>query len=63
MMSTLYFGWHYISDDIVGALIAVVSVHVGGLATGQRFDRRGHRLPPASTEADRREHAGLVRPG
>ena len=63
VMSTLYFGWHYISDDIVGALIAVVSVHVGGLATGQRFDRRGHRLPPASTEADRREHAGLVRPG
>jgi hypothetical protein len=35
VVSTLYFGWHYIADDIGGAVIAVVSVWLGAVATGQ----------------------------
>jgi len=42
VLSTLYFGWHYIADDVAGALIAVVSVWLGGLATGQKFHRNRH---------------------
>jgi PAP2 superfamily protein len=40
-LSTIYFGWHYISDDIAGAVIAFVSVWLGARATGQTFLRRG----------------------
>jgi hypothetical protein len=45
VLSTLYFGWHYIADDVAGAAIAIVSVWLGGLATGQTFNRnrRGGR--------------------
>ena len=46
-VSTLYFGWHYISDDIAGAFIAVSSVWLGGIASGQKFVRRGRSaIPP-----------------
>jgi hypothetical protein len=48
-VSTIYFGWHYIADSIVGSLIAVVSVYVGGLATGQRFERHGRSSRPTSS--------------
>jgi PAP2 superfamily len=51
VLSTLYFGWHYISDDVAGAAIAVVSVWVGGLATGQRFDRHGRAAHPTTSTA------------
>jgi hypothetical protein len=51
VISTLYFGWHYIADDIAGALIAVVSVWIGGLATGQRFVRRGRASHPTTSNA------------
>ena len=46
VLSTLYFGWHYISDDIAGAVIACLSVWLGGLATGQKFDRHGRVVAP-----------------
>ncbi|MGZ4582177.1 MAG: phosphatase PAP2 family protein [Nocardioidaceae bacterium] len=49
VVSTLYFGWHYISDDIAGAAIALVSVWIGGLATGQKFDRRGRSAHPTTS--------------
>ena len=50
VLSTTYFGWHYIADDIAGALIAFVSFYLGGIATGQKFDRRGRiRTPPTTT--------------
>jgi PAP2 superfamily len=49
VLSTLYFGWHYIADDVAGAAIAVLSVWLGGLATGQRFDRRGRAAHPTTT--------------
>ena len=34
-VSTLYFGWHYLADDIAGAGIAFLSVWLAGRATGQ----------------------------
>src|SRR4051794_23897480 len=47
--ATLYFGWHYIADDIAGILIALVSFYVGGLASGQKFEGRGLRSHPTTT--------------
>jgi hypothetical protein len=49
VVATLYFGWHYIADDIAGCLIAVVSFYVGGLASGQKFDRHGLASHPTTT--------------
>ncbi|WP_148613567.1 phosphatase PAP2 family protein [Nocardioides rubriscoriae] len=44
VVATIYFGWHYLTDDVAGIMIALVSFYLGGLATGQRFDR--HSLGP-----------------
>lgn len=52
VIATIYFGWHYIADDVAGALIAVVSVYVGGLATGQKFERHGWASHPTTSTAD-----------
>jgi hypothetical protein len=51
VLSTLYFGWHYIADDVAGVFIAVVSVWLGGLATGQKFDRHGRASHPTTSSA------------
>jgi membrane-associated phospholipid phosphatase len=61
VVSTLYFGWHYIADLLGGAVIAFVSVWLGGKATGQRFDRRGrasHPTTSTSMRPDRLTEAG-----
>jgi CDP-diacylglycerol--glycerol-3-phosphate 3-phosphatidyltransferase len=34
MIATLYFGWHYIVDDIAGLAIGAIAVPVAGVATG-----------------------------
>jgi CDP-diacylglycerol--glycerol-3-phosphate 3-phosphatidyltransferase len=34
MVATLYFGWHYIIDDIAGLAIGAIAVPVAGVATG-----------------------------
>ena len=34
MVATLYFGWHYIVDDIAGLGIGAIAVLMGGVATG-----------------------------
>ncbi|GAB3854107.1 hypothetical protein GCM10028801_07670 [Nocardioides maradonensis] len=39
VVSTLYFGWHYLADDIAGAAIAIVSFWLAAVASGQRFGR------------------------
>jgi membrane-associated phospholipid phosphatase len=39
VVSTLYFGWHYVADDIAGVAIALAAVWLGGVATGQKFHR------------------------
>uniref|UniRef100_UPI003B3BA3D7 phosphatase PAP2 family protein n=1 Tax=Micromonospora sp. TaxID=1876 RepID=UPI003B3BA3D7 len=49
VIATLYFGWHYIADDVAGVLIALVSFYVGGLASGQKFERGGLRSHPTTT--------------
>jgi membrane-associated phospholipid phosphatase len=51
VVSTLYFGWHYISDDIAGAGIAWLSVWLGAKATGQKFDRHGRASHPTTSTA------------
>jgi len=61
VVSTLYFGWHYVADLVGGAVIAFVSVWLGGIATGQRFDRRGrasHPTTSTSVRPDRLTEAG-----
>jgi hypothetical protein len=56
VISTLYFGWHYVADDIGGVVIAVLAVWWGGLATGQRFQRGGLSVtPPEELPAERAE--------
>jgi hypothetical protein len=50
-VATLYFGWHYIADDVAGVLIALVSFYVGGLASGQKFEAGGLRSHPTTTTA------------
>jgi membrane-associated phospholipid phosphatase len=40
VVATLYFGWHYVADDIAGVAIALVSFHAGAWASGQSLSRR-----------------------
>lgn len=49
VVATLYFGWHYIADDIAGITIAFVSFYLAGLATGQKFDHAGLSSHPTTT--------------
>lgn len=49
VVATLYFGWHYIVDDVAGVLIAFLSFYLGGLASGQKFDRYGATSHPTTT--------------
>lgn len=46
VVATLYFGWHYLADDVAGALIAVVAFRVGAWATGHRVVRGGAAATP-----------------
>ncbi len=49
VIATLYFGWHYVADDLAGIAIAVVSFYLGGIASGQKFDSIGHSHPTTTT--------------
>jgi hypothetical protein len=49
VVATLYFGWHYIADDVAGVMIAFISFYIGGLASGQKFDRRSLSSHPTTT--------------
>ncbi len=40
ILATIYFGWHYLADDIAGAFIGWLSVSVGAWASGNRGRRR-----------------------
>lgn len=47
MIATVYFGWHYVSDDIAGLLIGWLAVSLGAWATGnskrqKRKEAEGH---------------------
>jgi PAP2 superfamily len=39
-LATIYFGWHYVVDDIAGFAIGFVSVYLGAVLTGLRIERR-----------------------
>lgn len=59
--ATIYFGWHYLADDIAGAFIGWLSVSIGAWASGNRGRRRRHRKgnwPPA--EADSEDDAKTI---
>ncbi|NHC24808.1 inositol phosphorylceramide synthase [Nocardioides sp. IC4_145] len=49
VVATLYFGWHYVADDVAGIFIALFSFYVAGIATGQKFDRHGLASHPTTT--------------
>ena len=49
IVATLYFGWHYVADDLAGILIALIAFYVGGIASGQKFERRGLASRPTTT--------------
>lgn len=49
VVATLYFGWHYIADDVAGVMIAFIAFYVGGVASGQKFDRHGLASHPTTT--------------
>jgi hypothetical protein len=51
VVATLYFGWHYIADDIAGIMIALVAFYVGGVASGQKFERHGLASHPTADSA------------
>lgn len=36
VVATIYFGWHYVIDDVAGLIIGGLSVYLAGLATGWR---------------------------
>jgi hypothetical protein len=48
VVATLYFGWHYVADDMAGIAIAIMSFYLGAIASGQRFDR-GLKSHPTTT--------------
>ncbi len=45
VLATIYFGWHYVVDDLAGAVIGIVAVYVGARLTGWRIERA--EAPPA----------------
>jgi PAP2 superfamily len=47
-IATLYFGWHYIADDVAGVAIALIAFYVGGIASGQQFERHGLASHPTA---------------
>jgi hypothetical protein len=49
VIATIYFGWHYIADDVAGVMIAFIAFYVGGVASGQKFDRRSLSSHPTTT--------------
>jgi membrane-associated phospholipid phosphatase len=40
VVSTLYFGWHFIADDLAGLAIGWVAVWLGALVTGHQLKAR-----------------------
>ncbi|WP_246160464.1 phosphatase PAP2 family protein [Nocardioides humilatus] len=48
VVATLYFGWHYVADDIAGIAIAIVAFYLGAIASGQKFDK-GFKSHPTTT--------------
>jgi hypothetical protein len=56
LLSTIYFGWHYVVDDLAGLVIGAVAVVAAGRATGH-----WHLVGPGARRATGDRH--LVAPG
>ena len=52
VLATIYFGWHYIADDVAGALIGWMAVSLGAWATGNRGRRRRRGLEETPADED-----------
>ena len=48
-VATVYFGWHYLVDDIAGVAIAFFAVWLAGRVTGQPDDRAEQVVPAYET--------------
>lgn len=51
MLSTIYFGWHYVLDDVAGIGIGWLSVALGARFTGHHRGGAEARPPPAERES------------
>ena len=58
ILATIYFGWHYIADDVAGAFIGWLSVSIGALASGNR----GRRRRSEEREAELARKAAVAEP-
>ncbi|WP_369699552.1 phosphatase PAP2 family protein [Nesterenkonia sp. Act20] len=54
VLSTLYFGWHYVIDDIVGIVIGYLAVALAAAATGHGFFHRKSIIAAALNRRDQR---------
>jgi hypothetical protein len=59
-LSTIYFGWHYVLDDVAGVVIAVISVVLAAWGTG-RFRRSPVGAEDASAVTESRSRAVAAR--
>ncbi|MFC6149296.1 MULTISPECIES: phosphatase PAP2 family protein [Mumia] len=57
VLATVYFGWHYVADDLGGALIAVLSILIGAAVTGNL----GYRKKRKAALAEAAEAAEAAR--
>ena len=57
ILATIYFGWHYIADDVAGVVIGWAAVSIGAWATGNR-GRRKRKLAEEQEPADAVPAAG-----
>ena len=46
VLATVYFGWHYVVDDIAGLAIGLLAVFAGARLTGWRIEWKGARRLP-----------------
>ncbi|CAN5635247.1 hypothetical protein BH10ACT11_BH10ACT11_19470 [soil metagenome] len=57
LLATIYFGWHYLLDDVAGIAIGAIAVYGGGMLTGFRLppfgkgDQVRRRGAPATTNS------------
>jgi membrane-associated phospholipid phosphatase len=51
ILATIYFGWHYVVDDIAGFVIGGLSVYLSALLTGWRIDSERPRRGLQTQEA------------
>ena len=49
VLATIYFGWHYLVDDLAGGLIAVVSLALASIVTGLHPSAARQPVPVPST--------------